>query len=240
MRQCTLAVLIKDEKILLQKKAEGLFGAGKWNGAGGKFEPSESAHKCMIRELKEEFGIDTEKIHLIGLLDFSWIEKKVEPIRVWVYIVDEYIGTPKSSSEGEVRWFKLYEIPYNEMWDDDLHWLPLAIRGQKFIGNFIFNYENRLVRHELNKVTESTPLTPPLYKNKCMNCGVEWFSDERTELCKQCSTDEQNKEMGRYEVSITVSEDDLERAQYGSIGDMERLADKVIEAAKKKGYVPSH
>lgn len=83
-------------------------------------------------------------------------------------------------------------------------------------------------------------MSQPLYKNKCHNCGVEWFSDESTELCLLCSEDKQNKEIGKYEVTITVLKTELENAQYGSIGDMERLADKVIEACKKKGYVPSN
>lgn len=83
-------------------------------------------------------------------------------------------------------------------------------------------------------------MSEPLHKNKCHNCGVEWFSNEPTELCSQCSKDEQNKEIGMYEVTVTVSEQELENAQYGSIGDMEKLAHKVIDACKKKGYVPSN
>ena len=153
MIKCTLAIIIKNGKILLQKKAEGLFGAGKWNGAGGKIEVNESSFRCMKRELKEELGITT-KIHgleFIGLLDFYWIEKKKEPITVYVYKVLDYEGIPKSSEEGEVKWFDLDKIPYNKMWDGDKYWLPMAINGKHFFGDFIFNYENKLVRHELHE-----------------------------------------------------------------------------------------
>ncbi|EGO29400.1 hypothetical protein SERLADRAFT_378187 [Serpula lacrymans var. lacrymans S7.9] len=29
---------------------------------------------------------------------------------------------------------ELLPIPYDKMWDDDIHWLPLLIRGQRFVG----------------------------------------------------------------------------------------------------------
>jgi len=31
------------------------------------------------------------------------------------------------------------EIPYGEMWDDDIHWLPLLLEGRDFDGAFYFN-----------------------------------------------------------------------------------------------------
>ena len=159
--KCTLAILIKDGKILLQKKAEGLFGAGRWNGAGGKIEENESSVSCIKRELKEELDI-TIKIHgleFIGLLDFCWIldfnliEKKRTPITVYVYKVLDYEGIPKSSEEGEVKWFDLDKIPYDKMWDDDKYWLPMAINGKHFFGDFVFNYKDKLIRHEIHEVT---------------------------------------------------------------------------------------
>ena len=37
-----LCHILKGEKLLLQKKPRGLFGAGKWNGVGGKLEQNEA------------------------------------------------------------------------------------------------------------------------------------------------------------------------------------------------------
>ena len=46
--------------------------------------------------------------------------------------------------------------------------------------------------------------------------------------------------MTEYEITIKVTEQELEDAQYGSVGSMVRVLDKVVEEAKKKGYVPSN
>lgn len=153
MKQCTLAVLIKDGQILLQKKAKGLFGEGRWNGAGGKIEPNESAMRSMIRELREELKIDVEGVHLVGVLDFKWEHlPKNEPLRVWLYMIDDYLGTPQSSNEGEVKWFKFTEIPYSEMWEDDAYWLPKVINGKKVIGDFVFNEKDEIILYNLQEV----------------------------------------------------------------------------------------
>ena len=46
--------------------------------------------------------------------------------------------------------------------------------------------------------------------------------------------------MVEYEITIKVTEKELEEAQYGSVREMARVLDKVVEEAKKKGYVPSN
>ena len=56
MIQATICEIIKDEKILLQYKAEGKFGEGKWNGPGGKIKPEETPLEGVIREVQEETG----------------------------------------------------------------------------------------------------------------------------------------------------------------------------------------
>ena len=53
----TLCLLIKDNKILLPIKKRG-FGKGKNNGVGGKLEDGETELEAMIRETKEEIGVD--------------------------------------------------------------------------------------------------------------------------------------------------------------------------------------
>lgn len=43
-------------------------------------------------------------------------------------------------------WFLETEIPYSQMWPDDIHWLPLVLEGNKILGrletiiiNLLFN-----------------------------------------------------------------------------------------------------
>jgi len=36
------------------------------------------------------------------------------------------------------RWFKIEEIPFDQMWPDDKYWLPLLLDGKNFRGKFYF------------------------------------------------------------------------------------------------------
>lgn len=47
-----------DRSVLLILKNRPAFQAGKWNGVGGKIEPSETAQQAMVREFREETGLD--------------------------------------------------------------------------------------------------------------------------------------------------------------------------------------
>ena len=57
MITATICEIIKDGRLLLQRKAKGRFGEGKWNGPGGKIKPEETPDEGVIREVKEETGL---------------------------------------------------------------------------------------------------------------------------------------------------------------------------------------
>ncbi len=48
-----------------------------------------------------------------------------------------------------------------------------------------------------------------------------------------------NTENKTYKVTLDVTQQELDAAEYGSLQDMEHLASKVTEAARKEGYTPS-
>ena len=63
-------------RLLLGCKKRG-FGAGKWNGFGGKLEGKETFRSCAVREVREEAGIriNPDDLDLIGFLDFHFSKK---------------------------------------------------------------------------------------------------------------------------------------------------------------------
>ena len=135
----TLSVIVKDKKILLQKKAKGKFGEGKWNGAGGKAKQNEKPRACLIRELKEELGIKVNKFHLVGFFNFYKGEDPKPFIICYTYVVKEFSGTPTSSEEGIINWFDINDIPFSSMWADDKHWLPRVLAGERLFGDFWYS-----------------------------------------------------------------------------------------------------
>ena len=134
-KQMTLAVVVKDDQILLGLKKRG-FGQGKWNGFGGKVAVGESAEEAASRELTEESGLHASHLRKVG--DIVFHNSETEHHRVEIYSVDSYTGEIKENDEMEPRWFRFDEIPYESMWEDDRHWLPLFLAGESFEGEFFF------------------------------------------------------------------------------------------------------
>ncbi|MBS7652719.1 MAG: 8-oxo-dGTP diphosphatase [Candidatus Bathyarchaeia archaeon] len=137
----TLCHIVKDDKLLLQRKSKGLFGGGKWNGVGGKLEAGETPEECVKREVYEETGLRVSNLRLNGVLHFYFGERHEADWIVFVFSTETFEGSPKPSVEGALRWFPVEGIPYQEMWQDDRHWLPLLLRGERFKGYFYFDEE---------------------------------------------------------------------------------------------------
>ena len=150
----TLLFLRQGNQLLLAMKKRG-FGEGKWNGVGGKIEPGETIEEAMIRECQEEIGVTPRSWHSVAELDFIQDADTSEPWHMYgyVYISEAWHGTPTESEEMRPEWFDIDKLPFNEMWDDDEHWLPQVLAGQKVIANFTFDEHDRLLTHHVQPVT---------------------------------------------------------------------------------------
>ncbi|UUT34504.1 (deoxy)nucleoside triphosphate pyrophosphohydrolase [Microbacterium elymi] len=52
------AVIVDGDRILACRRREGKADAGRWEFPGGKVEPGESPAEALVREVREELGID--------------------------------------------------------------------------------------------------------------------------------------------------------------------------------------
>lgn len=109
----TVLFLIKDDKVLLGMKKRG-FGAGKWNGFGGKVEHGESIEAAANRELFEECGIRAKNLQQKGIIS---VDFKNRPLEVHTFVSNDYEGEIRESEEMKPQWFNINEIPYHEMWE---------------------------------------------------------------------------------------------------------------------------
>ncbi len=133
----TLCMVLEDDEILLGFKKRG-FGAGYYNGFGGKVESGETVVAAARRELLEEAGIIANELDLAGILDFTFAHDEKE-LEVYVYKVTKYDGVAAETEEMRPVWFKGVDIPYQQMWPDDVYWLPLLLTGKCFRGAFHFD-----------------------------------------------------------------------------------------------------
>lgn len=149
---CTLAFLRRDDEILLAMKKRG-FGTGRWNGVGGKVEPHEDMQDSLIRECQEEIGVTPLEFTRVAVHDFVMHEGN-EPwhMHVHVFIATKWKGKPREGEEVAPRWFKLRDIPYDDMWQDDIIWLPLVLRDKKLIATFMFDKDDDMLSADLKLV----------------------------------------------------------------------------------------
>jgi len=142
MRQCTLVFLVKPKEalILLAMKKRG-FGVGKWNGVGGKLHDGESIKEAAIRESGEEIGIriKADDLNKVATIDFFFENKKEFDQQVHVFFVERWENDPAESEEMKPKWYSTSDLPYTEMWLDDIYWLPKVIKGNKIKAKFVFN-----------------------------------------------------------------------------------------------------
>jgi 8-oxo-dGTP diphosphatase len=143
--RANLCFIVRDEKILLIQKKRG-FGAGKINGPGGKIDPGETAIESALRETYEELGIKPRGATQHGELHFQF--RDGFSLHCAVFLAHDFEGEPRETDEAVPLWTPLNAIPYDEMWADDRHWLPLLIRGAHFKGYFEFDGE-RLLKREI-------------------------------------------------------------------------------------------
>jgi 8-oxo-dGTP diphosphatase / 2-hydroxy-dATP diphosphatase len=144
MKAATIVFCIRDDEVLLgMKKVR--FGAGKWNGFGGKVEEGESIDAAALREVKEEAGlsIDPKSINHVAIVSFYFGKKEI--FECHAYIAREWEGEPIESDEMLPQWFPLTELPYKEMWPSDLYWLPAVLLGHTLTGMCRFNDEGTVV-----------------------------------------------------------------------------------------------
>lgn len=147
----SLCFIYDEERILLGMKKRG-FGTGKWNGFGGKVEQGELPAQAVVRELREEAGLSATRVTQCALFDFV-AESDGTILRVYVFRVDAYTGTPAESDEMRPQWFMRGEIPYDGMWADDRFWLPRILAGEQLRGTFFFDHLDdetaEVLRYEL-------------------------------------------------------------------------------------------
>ncbi len=134
----TLMFVVQDGQILLIEKLRGI-GKGKINGPGGKIDPGETPAQCVIRECQEELHITPKNPVKMGELWFAMSD--IPDIHCHVFIATEFDGVPTATDEAIPVWTDIDKIPWERMWEDDLHWLPKMLEGRKFLGKFVFEVE---------------------------------------------------------------------------------------------------
>ena len=129
------------------------FGAGRWNGIGGKLNDSESIEDAVMRETKEEIGVIVKNFKKIAELNFTFPHKSSWNQLTHVYFCEDWEQEPQESEEMNPSWFLVDNLPFSQMWPDDIFWLPRVIKGELVKGSFTFG-ENDIVLEQMVEAIE--------------------------------------------------------------------------------------
>ena len=137
MKLATLCYVKQNNKTLMihRIKKPNDIHQGKWNGLGGKLEAGESPEQCIIREVKEECGLEIIQPRYHGLLVF--VDFKQDDWYVWVFSADHFNGELLGTSdEGNLEWVADENVYKLNLWASDQIFLPWLKSEKIFSARF--------------------------------------------------------------------------------------------------------
>lgn len=100
----------------------------KWIGVGGKLEDKESPEDCVIREVREETGLELERWRYRGLVTF--VSDLWETEYMHLYTADRFSGTLKECDEGVLEWVPRDRVESLPLWQGDKIFLRMIADPQ--------------------------------------------------------------------------------------------------------------
>jgi 8-oxo-dGTP diphosphatase len=118
------ALVDVDGRVLLARRPEGKKMAGLWEFPGGKLDPGETPEAALIRELKEELGID---VTTACLAPFAFASHEYEGFHLLMplFVCRRWKGTPKPREKQTLAWVRASKLAEYEMPPADKPLIPL-------------------------------------------------------------------------------------------------------------------
>nr|WP_255500529.1 (deoxy)nucleoside triphosphate pyrophosphohydrolase [Brevundimonas sp. P7753] len=100
-----VALIDPDGRVLIAKRPEGKQLAGLWEFPGGKVEPGERPEQALIRELKEELGIDVNEACLAPFVFTSHAYESFH-LLMPLYLCRRWSGVVTAREHAGLAWVK--------------------------------------------------------------------------------------------------------------------------------------
>ena len=142
MKMGTLCYIEQDGRYLLlhrNRRVDDMH-YGLWVGLGGKFERGESPEECIVREVREESGLEITDPVLRGVITFAG-EPGEDDWYVFLFTADTFTGELKTCDEGDLAWVGMDELDALPMHAGD-HRFVRWLREKDGLFTVKFTYEN--------------------------------------------------------------------------------------------------
>jgi 8-oxo-dGTP diphosphatase len=101
LRVVAAALFDAEHRVLIAERPPGKHMAGWWEFPGGKVSTGESDAQALVRELREELGVDAEPDALIMTLTHDYPDRIVDLV-LWRATVKN--GTPQGLDGQQLKW----------------------------------------------------------------------------------------------------------------------------------------
>ena len=136
--------LEKDGRYLMlyRNKKKNDMNEGKWLGVGGHVELGETSFQAVVREVKEETGLDLKSAEYRCVINF--VNDDYDEI-IYQYTSSDFSGEVIECNEGELKWIPKEEVLSLPMWEGDKYFLAPLINNEPFFEITIVYKNNKLV-----------------------------------------------------------------------------------------------
>ena len=151
MINTTLCYVTQGDQVLMlhRIKKKNDLNEGKWIGIGGKFLDGETPDECLLREAREETGLELLRWRCRGVITFL-TEGKWEGEYMYLFTADAFRGELTDCPEGTLRWVSRKFLDTLPKWEGDQIFLDLIWQDAPFFLLKLRYDGDRLVEAVLN------------------------------------------------------------------------------------------
>ena len=142
-----LCYIKKDDSylLMLRNKKHDDLNESKWIGVGGHIENGEKKEEAVIREAKEETGLDLLAVTYRG--EILFINDDYQEV-MYLFTSDKFQGNLIECDEGTLSWINKKDIEKLNLWEGDRLFLPKLINGNKMIKMTLIYKGKRLMSYK--------------------------------------------------------------------------------------------
>ena len=109
--EVSAGLIFRDGKLLITQRHADAHLGGLWEFPGGKREADETFEQCLVRELREELGVEVSVGELVEELTHDYAEKSV---RLKFFVCKLLSGEPQPLDCAAVKWVSRDELAAHE------------------------------------------------------------------------------------------------------------------------------
>ena len=120
--EVTCALIMDGEQVLVTQRSEQMPHPWKWEFPGGKLKSGETPERCIVREIKEELGIEISVWELLPSVKHSYGK---EMIKLIPFICHWEDGEIQLSEHCSYQWVRIHDLETLDWLEADLEVIKL-------------------------------------------------------------------------------------------------------------------